>query len=357
MIKQEIANYTRTYLAQGYNIQNIKNTLLTAGYSQTDIDDSISVVYRTPIKEKIIINKKKILFFTTLLIIFLITFFLVLKLSSMPGKPISFNLDTQLQKKALIKNENLKLYYTLRASGLKKDVKSIVNFKIVDYSNKQITQVEKEIFLKEEITQELVITLPTGMPLGNYLVQANARYKNFESKSALQFSIVSEAGAESGIKKEGEACTNVCNDNNICTEDKCIKGICQYTSITPCCGNEKCEAEENFETCNQDCKPPVTFRESIDKSILKAADTANKNPSESKIICQSLPTIEIVDRCFSIIASIINDAGLCTLMHSYEKKDLCYADISIKKKDFSLCQNIKDRWLRSSCVNYQRLQG
>ena len=47
-----------------------------------------------------------------------------------------------------------------------------------------------------------------------------------------------------------------CDDNNSCTTDTCNgdTGVCAYTTIDNCCGNEYCEIGESS-SCTDDCGP------------------------------------------------------------------------------------------------------
>lgn len=60
-----------------------------------------------------------------------------------------------------------------------------------------------------------------------------------------------------------------CNDNDPCTEDICNKGTgyeCAYKVITPCCGNDKCESNENSNICPEDCEKSA-ISEELQKAI------------------------------------------------------------------------------------------
>jgi len=51
-------------------------------------------------------------------------------------------------------------------------------------------------------------------------------------------------------------CPLSCDDGDRCTDDFCSAGTnyqCQHAFIVNCCGNNKCEPEENYENCPQDC--------------------------------------------------------------------------------------------------------
>lgn len=271
MIRDEIANYIRTYLAQGYNIQDIKNTLLTAGYQIQDINDSAAAVY-TPKERKKILNTKRVVALLVILLIIL-SLFVILKTTkkteekaAKPPKPVA------------------------------------------------------------EIT----------IPPTTKKAETNATPGTFKPQ-------------------EPRLCIPECNDNNPCTEDLCISGVCQYKSIAQCCGNVICEANENFENCPLDCKIPPTFRESIEELMKKAAENAKQNPQKAKITCQELPTTELIDKCLGITAVLAPDATMCDLIFSVQERDLCYTNVAIEKNDFSLCQKIRDRWFKNSCLIFQKL--
>lgn len=60
-----------------------------------------------------------------------------------------------------------------------------------------------------------------------------------------------------------------CDDNNQCTQDICNEGTgyeCAYRIITPCCGNNECESDENSAICPEDCKKSA-MSEKLQKAI------------------------------------------------------------------------------------------
>jgi len=49
--------------------------------------------------------------------------------------------------------------------------------------------------------------------------------------------------------------TEGCKDfAETCKQYQCLEGECQIVALADCCGNGKCEAGENWETCPQDCE-------------------------------------------------------------------------------------------------------
>ncbi|MFH0818323.1 MAG: hypothetical protein V1909_06860 [Candidatus Micrarchaeota archaeon] len=55
---------------------------------------------------------------------------------------------------------------------------------------------------------------------------------------------------------ETNLCPSTCNDDNMCTEDKCGKDTgyeCKHISIMPCCGDGVCDSGETAASCLMDC--------------------------------------------------------------------------------------------------------
>ncbi len=352
MLRDDIVNYVKTYLAKGYSIQSIKNTLALAGYNISDINESIAAVYAVK-NPKSQINKKALL--TILLGIFLLglIIFTVRKCTNIPEAEVEFKLIPE--KMALQPDESLSFSYTI--SGQEKQKAATIIFKIVDYTNKKIVQLQENLTFKQSLTRQIIIQLPENLSTGQYILQAILGYNNNEIKTSFQFKVIPKgAGQELKLVLETkqEECTPKCDDQNICTEDTCLQGICQYKSIVPCCGNLRCETGEAPETCS-DCKKQQTFTESMDSIIQQTALLARQKPEAAKTTCRDMPTTELSDRCFSAVAGVSFDATVCPLIFSEQERELCYADIAIETKQFTLCQSIKDRWLKNSCTTFQRL--
>jgi len=60
-------------------------------------------------------------------------------------------------------------------------------------------------------------------------------------------------------EKEGCECSldSHCDDDDACTEDHCSSDWeCVIEEIIPCCGNGKCEDDEDYDGCPEDCEKP-----------------------------------------------------------------------------------------------------
>jgi hypothetical protein len=68
----------------------------------------------------------------------------------------------------------------------------------------------------------------------------------------------------SGCISQPTQCPESCNDGDDCTNDYCSSVTeyeCKNDIISPCCGNNICDIEEDYITCVRDCDEPIDIGE------------------------------------------------------------------------------------------------
>lgn len=151
--------------------------------------------------------------------------------------------------------------------------------------------------------------------------------------------------------------TVTCDDNNPCTQDRLDQGSCKSTPILPCCGNSVCEQQE-LTTCELDCSSQ-TVRDFYNLPVLdvidKAIDLASTDPAQARSLCNSITPESFADNCYREVSAITQSVIDCDYITVQKKKDSCYTDVANAKKDIEACLLIVNNDSRDFCI--QKLQN
>ena len=124
-----------------------------------------------------------------------------------------------------------------------------------------------------------------------------------------------------------DSCPSSCNDYNLCTSDKCSQETdfkCIHDQITPCCGNNVCESNENFELCSKDCEIPEEMCLEFDKTEENGAYIFTYKYHN--------------DECKSNQILYCRDAlNFLDMGNSYGPRKMCLLNLALDYRDYSIC--------------------
>lgn len=371
MVRADLVDYIKQYVNQGYNLEVIKNTLIQNGVAQNEIDEAVKFAMggtMPPVVEhKITLPKSTIIGVAVILLVITgLTFgaikifggekeaLLDVKLSSYPT---TANPGEQLEFKRLILN-----------MGGAKRVDVTVKYEIIDMKTREVVaRMEETEAVETQSTSMPTIEVPEDSFAGNYLLQATAFYEDKEASASFNFKI--ETGEEvkpvetpiiTQPTEEPEilmpdGCTEICDDYDICTLDKCVEGECIFDDIVPCCGNLKCEDGESEEECPEDCLVILGRGEALAEIQRQAEELASTDLIRSTKLCRTIQDSYKSDQCLLEIAKKSKKHMICGQIFEKGTKDKCYMDFAIQEEKFDLCDKIYDRWLKQSCKSYAKI--
>ena len=363
MAKKSLIAYIKSLLQKGYNISTIRNLLLKYGYSNEDIDDAISQVYKPTIRHEIHLSNTTVFVIIFVLIIGVISFFYYNQPKA-PTKLLDLNLEPIVT--TVKPGENIAFVKELSNLGSSKRYDVVIKQEIIDpLTNKIITQKIETRAIETFGSTQTRILMPEDTKAGDYILRTIVEYDNRKAVATLPIKVVTFVKKEScfdGIQNQNEVgidCGGVCkpceeqslecNDNNPCTNDIIENNVCVNKPIVPCCGNNICEEQER-ESCALDC--PKAAEPSLlisTETLEEIKELAKVNPSKALQQCNQIEVPDLKDTCISNIGDVQRNKNYCTKIANNRIKDLCHSNIAKSTNDYSLCAEISTDSRRDSC--------
>ena len=389
MVEQGIVNYIQENLRKGYNINVIRAHLVNHGYQPAVVDEAINRIYRAPEIKHVIHFSPTALIAIALVILgvggIITAIVFLMPQESSPKQLLDVNIkatETNVYPGDIFKF-NVELFNL--GNLMRYDV--TLKYEIKDPNTNTILTTKTETVAIEtgkSLTAE--INIPTNAQIGDYLLETTAKYKDKIATSSIMIRIVkkeAEPTCTDGIKNQDEvdidcggpckACPTCsdeiqnqgetgidcggpcsdcleCDDNDACTEDLIVDNECKFRKITPCCGNGKCEDDENTQSCPSDCKSRDMFDGlTIWEKIDLIREISKNDPQAADKYCKEIEEIAYKDQCYSNIGAETGNIIFCEKIEESITKDKCYADIAKKNEDSSICDEISQPNRADSC--------
>jgi len=348
MVNGNLQKYVRQLLQQGYSPESIKRTLVSSGHSPKTVDEVLS---QRAVKVKPVLIIAGII---GILVISIMAYFFVFP----ETKLISLQLTTQTKE---VQTGGTLKFTSILKSPQEKEAQVILTYEIIDQKKKQIVLTEKEEAIVGESAQLLKnIDLPTSISSGTYMLRTIVQYDNNKDVKTALFSVKSSEKTKEILPNESKelvfeeaeyTCPLGCEDYNPCTNDKCDKGVCKHNTITPCCGNGKCESGETILNCAEDCSPKTKDSAKTQDEALIAGKT---DIQRATVLCNSIPDPGDSDKCFSDLAKVSNKSTVCGGIQNIVSRDGCYIDFAYQE-DFTVCDQVNDEYLLRTCYTLSAL--
>ncbi len=352
MVQQSLIEYIQRLLQQGYDAGTIRTTLLNAGYSSYDVDSALRLAGASVHKP---VNTRLLVIVFLVLLVLSAGVLVVLKV--VQPEPVVLSFSVNLFSTEVSAGQNVVVNIDIKnPSGRKTD--GLIDF-VVKGSAGRIASITSGFSLAAQTSVPASIPLPASAGPGAYTIEVTVSYGGKTSSQSVSFEVVekaaeaalpSEALKEEAVEEARElqkTCPSGCNDLNFCTNDACVEGECVNSPITPCCGNNQCEAGESASTCALDCSErPI----STDEIIASAKDMAVSNLPKAIDACNSMAQRALIDGCLSSVAEASGNKEPCAQVVDSDIRDGCYIPFAYKN-DFSVCEQITNKYMKNSCLS------
>lgn len=354
MVQESLVEYCRSLLSQGYDVDVIRTTLVNAGYSVSDANSALRSAGAS-VPSQFSLSGRLVWYVFGGLALLVVFVLLVLFLTRESSEPLTVS-------------------SSLVASRVSAGDEVVVNVDIGNPSNRdvsvslevKVSGPQGVIDVKSEsldiVSSRRVpvrVVIPSNSPSGQYGVDVMLSYGPITVSSSALFEVGERVNVPVGIvevpvesaKEVSLACPASCDDLNFCTTDECVNGVCVYTRVVPCCGNGVCEEGEEG-SCGVDCAPSESPQSVIDNAL----SLASSNTQGAVQLCDSLGQSFYVNSCLSDVASASQNIGVCNSISSSDVRDSCLISFA-HKGDFSVCSQIQDVYLRTSCESLKGWQS
>ncbi len=394
MPQSSIVKYIREQIKAGYDVKTIKKYLLKYGYTEARINEALKAIHSREVKH--IIHPSKTTIALVIAVIFSLAFLsLAIFIFLIPEKAPSKLLDVRINHilPAVKQDETLQFTIEIFNLGKAKRYDVPIKYEIYNLKDELITFKEETLALETRASSSVNIKLSNIKP-GSYYLKATAFYNQETAKATSSFKVIKKditpATKPPTSKQEPrKRCPSSCNDNNECTNDYCSETTnyqCKNDVIFPCCGNNICEDNENYENCIPDCPPPRDKVDSIleGKTIWERLDIikgiANSDKKKALEYCKEIEQIkfryecftnigvssedediclEIEDDpskndCYKEIAKEIQNSDVCSKITKDSKRDQCYTDF-VTKGDYTVCDKLINKYIKRGCESLKKL--
>jgi hypothetical protein len=355
MVNGSLTDYVRTQLQRGYSPEAIRTTLIRAGYNPQDVDFALRTASRALPKRLELTGRNLAILVGGLLAILLliVSGFLLFR----PG-PKDIQLALRMEQEKLLPGDTLTIATTL-TSMQAHVVPVALTYVVTDTaSRKVITSRSERLDVGTSAFSSQRIPLSVTLSAGDYEVRLTAQYRGLTRVQTARFTVQPPTALPEeervALPEEPFApieleCPPSCDDLNPATEDRCERGSCVHVLKEGVCGNAVCDPGENQVNCPEDCgraQDPAAVQ-------AQAVQVAPSDPEKAATLCTSMVIPQNTDPCFAAAANISRRSALCANIQDLRARDRCLFEFALAN-DFSVCTQLTNRYLLTSCQSLQR---
>ncbi|MFC1801133.1 hypothetical protein ACFLZB_01620 [Nanoarchaeota archaeon] len=308
MVNQQLIDYIRRQLAQGYNTQSVRAMLLRSGYLPADIAVAFNYISGpTPQPKK----KFNFLIIGIVLVVLVVAaaLFLIFFFSGEEEDLVKeLRLQITLDENQFESGETISFDLRITNAGQRQEFDIRLESAILDGSGREQQMVEQDLILRESqmtlaATEEIVI--PSDLSSGTYTLRSEIFYDSKSAESKKSFFII--------------------EDDVVVVTDV---GVGDTTPTVVVLSITELDLER----------------------IESIKEIAQSDWVQAKEFCLArLESSEAKDRCLREIALDLNNAQPCVDISDEGEKDTCFFNVARGLEDYSLCAQISKTDLRKTC--------
>ena len=399
---QSLVDYVKKEVAQGFSVDQIRVALVKYGYSQIQIDEAINS-YNSQLNQKGQIHQtttvkkpfnKKILFIAGGIILLAV---LIISIISFMGGPESFTKqETTISFSAITTTigPGQEIIFNKKATS-NVQTKISLSYQLLDKKDNIILTEYENLDIKNSITAQTKIQIPSNAKLGDYKLKIISKYNNQENIDFIQIKLFEDSSLPScfdNLLNQNEekidcggpcdpcrTCPTNCDDQDICTEDFCNEQTdfkCRHTILDSCRysnSNNQNPSEQNTQN-NQQGQQGQSPYDATQQSTNSQQKTQQEQATTLKTVrselynliltdpvaagqtCNKITETLEKDTCFKTVAELSNSSNFCNYVERPLTKDTCYMKFVMKNNEFQHCTIINDDYLKDSCETLKKLK-
>ncbi|MEK6857419.1 MAG: hypothetical protein AABX39_02410 [Nanoarchaeota archaeon] len=345
MVSSSIVEYIKKYSSQ-YSKESLRSYLIEQGYSTSDVDQAFSVAIG---KNKL--NLKTFAIVLGIIIVFLLIVYVSIGFIS--RNELKFNLLVSVNTE--FERETSQAITITTYSTSEESINGLINVNIFDPQNKEIFSKEFFVSFDKEENFDVELSLGKNSLLGRYKTKVSLTVEEKKLEKEVSF-VVKEKSPDRPRQTvtpiSTSKCPISCDDLDPCSTDACVNGLCSSMKKSPCCGNNNCEDSlgETVLNCPNDCRAQKTktvFEIKQDAILL-----ASSNPDLAATTCLQLSN---PDSCIFELYESTRNQDFCRAIVDISFQSNCYLDYALRKKDFSVCNSIREEYSQRNCFSMKQL--
>jgi len=326
-LESQIRNYFQAQSHNGYNVLQIKNSLLNQGYPPIIVNKIAEEFSTVNLKHEVHFSKGTIIGILLVIIVASISYF---SITTLFNKSTTSLLDVSISTDKYTFNPGDFITFQVHATnmGSKDRFDVILKYTILDESNKAVANKDETIALQTSASLDRNIMIPSSVQQGKYKLQVTASYGSNNAKSTSEFEVV----PKSSIKNNATP-PIILPQNTTITNPNDIPAY-----VPPA-------------TVNTGINTGKTFGE-----LLSSVKATSKTDPESVVSdCSNLASLDQKYICFSVIADSSESYEYCSRVDNLEYKDNCYLSF-VLKGNLDVCQYITDKDNKAFCDQLRLVQ-
>ena len=348
--KEQLSNYCKQYLSQGYSVQQIQQFLLQNRYPPALIEEVLAISQKKPMQFPRPSAK-------TVLVVFL--FFLIL---AIVGATVWFFMNIEQEE-----TEEVDFDVSLDIDTVAPGETLYINNDFINFPEKRETSIQLYYTINEKETLTRVDSWQLSMGISDALIKSTKRtiltsldpgeYElnvkmNYASTSKQVYEYFTVSVDEDELQKAEEAAEKSMGDAGTTEEEK------EETVVE----EQGTEGEEDAQTAEEETTEVVetTYETNVigedDYVNLAAAkELAETDSTGAAQYCDLIQSMSKKDDCYWAVARLSGDKSYCESVVSDVTRDSCWVGFALNNGDYTVCENIGNPYIKQNCENQEKI--
>ncbi len=347
--KEQLRNYCRQYLNQGYSVEQIQQFLLQNRYPPALI------------KEVLAVSQKKQFQFpkpTAKTVFMGLLFFLIV---AVVGATVWFFMNIEEGER-----EEVDFDVSLDIDTVAPGETLYINNDFINFPEKRETSIQLYYTINEKETLTRVDSWQLSMGISDALIKSTKRtvlktldpgeYElnvkmNYASTSKQIYEYFTVSVDEEELQKAEAA-----------AEEEKTEGVTREKEEEAEQETEEADEEETEETAEEGREEVVetttetnVIGEDDYVNLAAAKELAEIDSAAAAQYCELIQSLSKTDDCYWAVARLSSDKSYCESVVSDVTRDSCWIGFALNNQDYTVCQNVGNPFIKQNCENQQKI--